>query len=80
VTVGEAGEWAAHTKAGFDLVTYSGDHFYLNEHAPDIQRRLRAHAKAAARGAEPRSRCEFPATARVICPASRDRWWSGRNS
>lgn len=50
VTVGEAGEWAAHTKAGFDLVTYSGDHFYLNEHAPDIQQRLRAHAKAAARG------------------------------
>jgi len=32
-TAGEVGRWAGHTTAGFDLRTYPGGHFYLNEHA-----------------------------------------------
>jgi pyochelin biosynthetic protein PchC len=49
VTVAEAGAWAEHTPE-FELATYPGDHFYLNQHAHDVQRRLRAHAKAVVTG------------------------------
>lgn len=46
VSLDEAQDWAEHTESDFELVSYSGDHFYLNQHFPDILRRIRAHAGA----------------------------------
>ncbi|MCR6487192.1 alpha/beta fold hydrolase [Amycolatopsis sp. OK19-0408] len=38
VTEAEARQWAAHTSGGFELKTYPGGHFYLNEHAAAVTR------------------------------------------
>jgi surfactin synthase thioesterase subunit len=44
VTVEEADAWREHTSAGFELAVLPGGHFYLNDHVPDILRRIRQHA------------------------------------
>ncbi|QSB16006.1 thioesterase [Natronosporangium hydrolyticum] len=36
VTPAEARAWAVHTTAGFELQTFPGGHFYLNEQAPAV--------------------------------------------
>lgn len=36
VTPDEAAAWREHTTGGFDLHTYDGDHFYLNEAMDDV--------------------------------------------
>jgi surfactin synthase thioesterase subunit len=41
VTEAEARPWAERTSGGFELKTYSGGHFYLNDHATDVIRLLR---------------------------------------
>jgi surfactin synthase thioesterase subunit len=38
VTEAEAREWAARTSGGFELKTYPGGHFYLNDHHAAISR------------------------------------------
>ncbi|MEV5719325.1 alpha/beta fold hydrolase [Amycolatopsis mediterranei] len=38
VTEAEARQWAERTSAGFELKTYPGGHFYLNDHAAAIIR------------------------------------------
>jgi pyochelin biosynthesis protein PchC len=45
VTGEEADAWREHTSADFELVTYPGEHFYLNDHTPDILRRISAHVR-----------------------------------
>ncbi|MEV3934199.1 MULTISPECIES: thioesterase II family protein [unclassified Streptomyces] len=35
-SVDEVGSWAEHTEGEFELHTYSGGHFYLNDHAPQV--------------------------------------------
>jgi surfactin synthase thioesterase subunit len=45
-TVDEADAWREHTDAGFELVVYPGAHFFLNDHVPDILRRIRTHTRA----------------------------------
>ncbi|MBB5158867.1 thioesterase II family protein [Saccharopolyspora phatthalungensis] len=47
VTVDEAKEWAAHTKAGFDLHVFEGGHFYLNDHWPEVIECLRERTASA---------------------------------
>jgi pyochelin biosynthesis protein PchC len=46
VTVEEADAWREHTDGDFELVVYPGAHFYLNDHVPDILRRIRAHVRS----------------------------------
>lgn len=46
VTIDEARAWGDHTGAGFELVTYSGGHFYLNDNVPDILRRITEHVRS----------------------------------
>jgi len=36
VTEAEAAQWAERTSAGFELKTYPGGHFYLNDHAAAV--------------------------------------------
>jgi surfactin synthase thioesterase subunit len=38
VTEAEARQWASHTSGGFELKTYPGGHFYLNEHHAAVNR------------------------------------------
>lgn len=40
VTEAEARGWAAHTSGAFELKTYPGGHFYLNDHAAAVTRLL----------------------------------------
>ncbi|MFE0192292.1 thioesterase II family protein [Streptomyces sp. NPDC058989] len=40
VTVEEARAWATHTTGAFDLKTYRGGHFYLNEHSDAVVREI----------------------------------------
>ncbi|RSM87892.1 thioesterase [Kibdelosporangium aridum] len=35
-TVDEVRSWGEHTTASFDMRTYPGGHFYLNQHAPSV--------------------------------------------
>ncbi|MFE6491536.1 thioesterase II family protein [Streptomyces sp. NPDC057748] len=35
-TLDEARAWGEHTKGDFDMLTYPGGHFYLNNHAPRV--------------------------------------------
>lgn len=46
VTHEEADAWREHTGGDFELVTYPGAHFYLNDHVPDILRRIRAQVRS----------------------------------
>lgn len=48
VTREEADAWRERTGGDFELVVYPGAHFYLNDHVPDILRRIRAHTRAVA--------------------------------
>lgn len=43
VSVDEARAWATHTTGLFDLKILPGDHFYVDEHGPEIIEILRAH-------------------------------------
>jgi len=36
VTVEDAAAWREHTTGTFNLATYPGGHFYLNERAPQL--------------------------------------------
>lgn len=48
-TLDEAREWERHTTGGFDLQVYPGGHFFLADHAAQINELLRQHfAKQAA--------------------------------
>ena len=38
VTEAEARQWASHTSGGFELKTYPGGHFYLNDHHAAVNR------------------------------------------
>ena len=38
VSEAEARQWAERTSGGFELETYPGGHFYLNDHAPAVIR------------------------------------------
>lgn len=40
VTVEEAGSWQVHTTATFQLDTYDGGHFFINNHAPAVLARI----------------------------------------
>ncbi|WP_024803419.1 thioesterase II family protein [Nocardia sp. BMG51109] len=42
VTVDEVRAWREHTTGDFDLTTYEGGHFYLNDHAPRLVRSIEA--------------------------------------
>ncbi|MFL6123592.1 thioesterase II family protein [Actinophytocola sp.] len=46
VTVEEADAWRRYTDADFELVVYPGAHFYLNDHVPDVLRRIKEHTRA----------------------------------
>jgi surfactin synthase thioesterase subunit len=48
VTADEAGQWATHTSGAFELRTYPGAHFYLNEHHASVNRLIAARLAAAA--------------------------------
>ncbi|MPY35682.1 thioesterase, partial [Streptomyces adustus] len=41
VTPDEARAWSRHTTAAFTLHTFTGGHFYLNDHMPQVQEVLR---------------------------------------
>jgi surfactin synthase thioesterase subunit len=41
VTEAEAGQWAERTSGDFELTTYPGGHFYLNDHAAAVIRLIR---------------------------------------
>lgn len=43
-TVEEVAAWREHTSGDFELAVYPGAHFYLNDHVPDILRRIRARS------------------------------------
>ncbi|HEX6355195.1 thioesterase II family protein [Actinophytocola sp.] len=45
VTIEEAEAWRDHTTAEFELAVFPGGHFYLNDHVPDILRRIREHTR-----------------------------------
>jgi surfactin synthase thioesterase subunit len=36
ITLDEARAWAVHTTASFDLKVYSGGHFFLLQHVPEV--------------------------------------------
>ncbi|MEU0795118.1 alpha/beta fold hydrolase [Amycolatopsis sp. NPDC005961] len=40
VTEAEAGRWAAHTSGRFELKSFPGGHFYLNDHLGEVSRLL----------------------------------------
>jgi pyochelin biosynthetic protein PchC len=40
VTEAEARRWAAHTSGGFELASFAGGHFYLNDHYAAVSRLL----------------------------------------
>nr|BBX76269.1 thioesterase [Mycobacterium florentinum] len=40
VTVVQAGEWRAHTDGEFELTTFPGRHFYLDEHVSEVAAHL----------------------------------------
>jgi surfactin synthase thioesterase subunit len=42
-SVEEARGWATHTSAAFELKTFPGGHFYLNDHAPAVIATIRDH-------------------------------------
>lgn len=46
VTVEEADAWREHTSGDFELAVYPGAHFYLNDHVPDILRRIKARSSS----------------------------------
>jgi pyochelin biosynthetic protein PchC len=46
VTLEEADGWRDHTDADFDLVVMDGGHFFVNDHVPDILRRIKSHVRA----------------------------------
>lgn len=52
VTEAEARGWAEHTSGTFELTTYAGGHFYINDHRPAVARLL---GERVARWAEGRS-------------------------
>ncbi|HEX2133649.1 MAG TPA: alpha/beta fold hydrolase [Actinophytocola sp.] len=45
VTVAEAAAWREHTDGEFELGVYPGGHFFLDNHVPDILRRIRTHIR-----------------------------------
>ncbi|MEV5886902.1 alpha/beta fold hydrolase [Streptomyces sp. NPDC052020] len=45
-SVEEAHGWAEHTSGGFELRTFSGGHFYLNQHAAAVTAAIRDHVTA----------------------------------
>ncbi|MEV6365246.1 thioesterase II family protein [Nocardia asteroides] len=47
VTIDEARDWAQHTTGHFDIQTYSGGHFYLNEQASALIANLRRTLRVA---------------------------------
>ncbi|WP_410671422.1 thioesterase II family protein [Amycolatopsis sp. cmx-4-68] len=49
VTEAEARQWATHTTGPFDLKTYPGAHFYLNEHHAAVNRLIGERLAAAVR-------------------------------
>ncbi|RMI36271.1 thioesterase II family protein [Streptomyces triticirhizae] len=42
-TLDEVRDWKRHTTGAFDLTTYPGGHFYLNDHAPAVIAAIRDH-------------------------------------
>ena len=40
VTIAEADAWREHTTAAFELHTFAGGHFFVNEHAPAVLARI----------------------------------------
>ncbi|MEC3917831.1 thioesterase II family protein [Nocardia sp. CDC160] len=50
VTLDEAQDWARHTTGGFELHTYPGGHFYLNDQAATVIANLRRVLAAAQTG------------------------------
>jgi pyochelin biosynthetic protein PchC len=47
VTSDEANQWATHTSGSFELRTYPGAHFYLNEHHAAVNRLIAARLSQA---------------------------------
>ncbi len=50
VTADEARQWATHTSGAFELRTYPGAHFYLNEHHAAVNSLIAARLAAASHG------------------------------
>jgi surfactin synthase thioesterase subunit len=49
VTSAEARAWREHTEGEFVLRVFPGDHFYLDQHAPEVIAAIAAHAAQAVR-------------------------------
>lgn len=47
VTAEEAAAWRDHTIDSFELRTYPGGHFYLNEHLPDVTETIASYVRKA---------------------------------